>query len=106
MAGKFWSLVEDEEIAAIVKAGLEHGLNWFDTAESYGGGASERALAAALQTLKVKPGEVIIASKWRPISRRASSIQKTIGTRLDCLAPYPIDLFQVHNPFHFSTIPG
>jgi len=105
LAGKFWSMVEDEEIAAIVKASMERGVNWFDTAESYGDGASEKSLAAALQTLNVKPGEVIIASKWRPIPRRASSIQKTIGARLDCLAPYSIDLFQVHNPFHFSTIP-
>lgn len=104
LAGKFWPMVEDNEIAAIIKAGLDRGINWFDTAESYGDGASERALAAALQLLEVEPGEVIIASKWRPIPRRAASIVRTIGTRLGCLSPYSIDLYQVHNPFHFSSV--
>lgn len=105
LAGKFWSMVEDEEITAIVKASLDRGLNWFDTAESYGAGASEQALAAALVRLGVHPGQVVVASKWRPIARRAGSIAATIRTRLECLSPYPIDLFQVHHPYHLSSIP-
>lgn len=105
MAGKFWSLVEDEDIKGIVKVSLEKGIDWFDTAESYGDGVSEKALATALQSLSVTPGSVMVASKWRPIPRRASSILKMIDTRLDCLSPYPIDLYQVHNPFHMSSIP-
>lgn len=104
LAGKFWSMVEDEEIAAIIKASMDLGINWFDTAESYGNGVSERALAGALQSLDVEPGEVVIATKWRPIPRRAASIIKTIDIRLGCLSPYPIDLYQVHNPFHLSSV--
>jgi aryl-alcohol dehydrogenase-like predicted oxidoreductase len=105
LAGKFWSMVEDKEIVAIVEVSIKKGIDWFDTAESYGGGVSEKALAAALRTLSIKPGEVAVASKWKPIPRRASSIPKTIGDRLECLSPYPIDLYQVHNPLHFSSIP-
>ena len=28
----------------------------------------------------------------------------TIGTRIECLAPYPIDLFQVHIPWSLSSV--
>ena len=34
----------------IIQTALDGGINWFDTAEMYGRGASEEALAAALHT--------------------------------------------------------
>jgi aryl-alcohol dehydrogenase-like predicted oxidoreductase len=48
MAGKFWPDMGDDLIKQMVKISLEGGINWFDTAELYGNGASERALAASL----------------------------------------------------------
>ncbi len=48
MAGKFWPKMEDDLIQQMVKISLEGGINWFDTAEIYGTGASEKALAASL----------------------------------------------------------
>jgi aryl-alcohol dehydrogenase-like predicted oxidoreductase len=103
MAGKFWPTLDDAVIRAVVKTSLEGGINWFDTAEVYGSGASEKALSAALTALGKKPGEVMIATKWWPMFRFASSIVKTIGNRLDALSPFPIDLYQVHQPFGFSS---
>jgi aryl-alcohol dehydrogenase-like predicted oxidoreductase len=35
--------------------------------------------------------------------RTASSIVKTIDDRLACLKPFPIDLYQVHQPYGFSS---
>jgi aryl-alcohol dehydrogenase-like predicted oxidoreductase len=102
-AGKYWPSLEDEVVQNIVRLSLEGGINWFDTAELYGKGASERALSAALQTLEKKPGEVIIATKWWPVFRFASSLLKTIDDRIKALDPYPIDLHQVHMPFGFSS---
>ncbi|MBK7030421.1 MAG: aldo/keto reductase [Bacteroidales bacterium] len=103
MAGKFWPNMEDDLITQMVKISLEGGINWFDTAELYGNGASERALAASLKSTGRKPGEIIIATKWWPMFRFASNILKTIDQRIEALAPYPIDLYQVHQPWGFSN---
>lgn len=103
MAGKFWPDMEDDLIKQMVKISLEGGINWFDTAEIYGNGASEKALAASLTDIGKKPGEIIIATKWWPMFRTASNILKTIDQRIEALAPYPIDLYQVHQPWGFSN---
>lgn len=102
-AGKFWPFLQNSEINHIVKVSLQGGINWFDTAELYGNGVSEKNLAMALEANKVAQGEVIIATKWSPLFRRASNILKTIEKRTSVLSPFPIDLYQVHNPYSFSS---
>jgi len=102
-AGKFWPFLEDELIMDIIRVSLEGGINWFDTAELYGNGASERILAKSLVALGKVPGDVLISTKWWPMFRWASSIIKTIDERLSCLEPFPIDLYQVHQPYSFSS---
>jgi aryl-alcohol dehydrogenase-like predicted oxidoreductase len=103
MAGKFWPSLENNVISSIINTSLEAGINWFDTAELYGNGASERALAVSLNALGKKPGEIIVATKWWPMFRFASNILKTINKRIEALSPYPIDLYQVHQPWGFSN---
>ena len=103
MAGKFWPELEDDLIERVVSLSLEGGINWFDTAEAYGNGASEKALSKALLAAGKKPGDVFIATKWMPVLRFASNITKTIDARIKALAPYPIDLYQIHNPWSFSN---
>jgi aryl-alcohol dehydrogenase-like predicted oxidoreductase len=103
LAGKFWPTLEDDLIEKVVKLSLEGGINWFDTAEIYGNGASEKALSNALQAAGKRPGKVIIATKWWPLFRFASNISKTIQERIRLLEPYPIDLYQVHQPWGFSN---
>jgi aryl-alcohol dehydrogenase-like predicted oxidoreductase len=87
-----------------VKLSLEGGINWFDTAELYGAGRSERSLSLALQKAGKKDGEVVIATKWNPIMRTASTITKTFPARENSLSPYKIDLFQVHLPYSVSSV--
>jgi len=103
LAGKFWPKLEDDVIDRIVALSLEGGINWFDTAEVYGKGASEKALSKALQSAGKKPGEVLIATKWWPMFRFATNIIKTIDERTKALAPFPIDLYQVHQSWSFSN---
>jgi aryl-alcohol dehydrogenase-like predicted oxidoreductase len=95
--------IEQEQKNAIVKAGLNGGVNWFDTAEIYGGGVSEKSLATALQALGISDHDVVIATKWWPLFRTARNIPKTIHKRLSFLDPYSISLYQVHQPFSFSS---
>jgi aryl-alcohol dehydrogenase-like predicted oxidoreductase len=102
MAGKFWPTLEDSMIERIVSLSLEGGINWFDTAEIYGNGVSEKVLSKALKSAGIKPGEAIVATKWWPLFRFASNISKTIKVRISALEPYPIDLYQVHQPWGFS----
>lgn len=101
--GKYWTILDDREIRNIVSVSLEGGINWFDTAESYGGGESEKALSKALKILGKSSEDVIIATKWMPLFKTAKSIIKTIDKRLDNLNNYRIDLYQIHHPWSFST---
>jgi aryl-alcohol dehydrogenase-like predicted oxidoreductase len=104
LAGSYWPAIDDEETRRIVSTSLAGGINWFDTAEAYGNGASERSLSHSLTSLGVTPGSVVVATKWMPVARTASSIGKTIDRRIDSLAPFGIDLYQIHNPWGFSSI--
>jgi len=104
--GKYWPKLSADTEREVVSASLAGGVNWFDTAEAYGLGKSEQALAAALASVGRKPGEVVVATKWLPLGRFAGSIARTVGRRLECLAPYPIDLHQIHFPASFSPIPA
>ena len=106
LTGRMWSVLDQGTMDAVVAAALDGGLTWFDTAQAYGNGASERALSAALKRRGVAPGAVVVATKWLPIAKRARDIPRTIGTRIGCLQPYPIDLFQVHSPGSLSSIPA
>ncbi len=102
--GKVWSTLDAATIDAVVKAALDGGVNWFDTAESYGYGKSEAALAGALTRLGKKPGDVIVATKWFPLLRPASSIITTLPDRLGFLDPFSIDLLQIHAPGSLSSV--
>lgn len=100
-----WDPIGPEETDAIVAASLAGGINWFDTAELYGFGRSERGLARGLQSAGKANGEVVIATKWMPFLRWAGSLKSTIGKRQAALTPYAIDLHQIHAPLSFSSIP-
>src|SRR5205823_13251492 len=48
LVGRFWPALPQATAREVVAAALASGINFFDTAEAYGGGASEDALADAL----------------------------------------------------------
>lgn len=100
----YFRFIPPEEKAGIIRAAVRGGINWFDTAEAYGFGRSERALRDALQAEGVSDQDVRIASKWWPLPRLAGSIRRTIHSRLKYLSPYTLDLHQIHWPSSFSSI--
>ena len=95
--------ISQADMNAIIQAALAGGINWFDTAEMYGMGKSEQGLANALKDAGVADEDVLIATKWSPFFRTAGNISKTIGNRLRFLDGYTIDLYQVHQPYSFSS---
>ena len=97
------SKVPDGEANQLIKAALDGGINWFDTAEMYGFGYSERCLVDGLSQAGVKDEDVVIGTKWMPFLRTARSIPRTISTRQKNLAGYTIDLHMVHQPIGLSS---
>jgi len=104
MSGLLWPPLDAHDIREIVRVSIGGGVSWFDTAELYGWGESEKALSRALRELEVSRKSVVVATKWWPLLRRARSISGTIGERLRNLGTEYIDLHQIHNPFSISTV--
>jgi aryl-alcohol dehydrogenase-like predicted oxidoreductase len=104
MTGMMWSALEQETMDAIVAAALRGGISWYDTAQAYGNGVSECALATGLRSAGAEPGSVVIATKWLPILKPARDIRGNIDARIECMAPYPVDLYQVHIPWSRSSV--
>lgn len=102
-SGMVWKSPPQEEVDKIIKVTLDGGINWFDTAEMYGRGRSEQALATALCKAGME-NDVVIATKWSPFFRTARNIPRTIDKRIECLAPCKIDLYQIHLPYAFSSV--
>lgn len=104
----FWQYMFEDTLQAekdeIIKAALDGGVNWFDTAELYGFGRSERLLAKALENNDVPDADVIIADKWWPFPRLARNIGRTIDARRLNLSPYMLDLYQIHWPNSLSSV--
>jgi aryl-alcohol dehydrogenase-like predicted oxidoreductase len=103
LAGGYWAGLPQEQVNQIVARALALGISWFDTAEIYGNGESERSLSAALEAAGAS-AETIIATKWRPFLRFAGSITGTYPERERLLDPFKITLHQVHAPASFSSV--
>ncbi len=103
LMGFAFPVIPQEEKNAIVRAALDGGINWFDTAELYGNGVSEASLAAALKANGKADQEVVVATKWWPLFRTADNIGRTIQDRARFLDGYSISLHQVHHTFSFSS---
>lgn len=103
-----WTLDEASSRPFIQKA-LEVGINFFDTANSYNGGASEEVLGRALKDF-ARRDDVVIASKvFFPMSKAANAgglsrkaILAEVEGSLRRLGTDYIDLYQMHR-FDYDT---
>ncbi|MGA2489514.1 MAG: aldo/keto reductase [Anaerolineales bacterium] len=103
LTGRIFPVIPQEEKNAIIKAALDGGINWFDTAEMYGAGVSERSLATGLKAAGISDKEVVIATKWQPFLRTAANIPHSIEDRLRFLDGYSIGNYMIHQPYSFSS---
>jgi aryl-alcohol dehydrogenase-like predicted oxidoreductase len=96
--------VQQDEADALVKAALDAGINFIDTANVYSAGLSERILGQSLRNLGVARDEVVIATKVLgrmgrgPNGAGASRghIMDQIKASLTRLQLDHVDLYQVH----------
>lgn len=104
--GGDWGAVEVEEAKAAVGRALELGLNFFDTAQAYGFGASEKLLGESLEQLGGRRDEVVIATKGGlrmegdDLVRDSSAkwLRTGLTDSLRFLRTDYIDLYQLHWP--------
>ena len=88
----------DADLNAAYQASLAHGITFFDTAEMYGRGRSERLLG---QFARRAGWPVVITTKFFPLPWRVSKGQLAGALRysLERLGLESIDLYQMHWPF-------
>jgi aryl-alcohol dehydrogenase-like predicted oxidoreductase len=90
---------DDETMRRTVARAIEGGINYFDTAQAYGDGASETNLGRVLKRLKP---QVIVGSKVQlrggDFERIEDAIVTSVESSLRRLQLDQLDLFQLHNP--------
>ncbi len=99
----FWNYGSDysfEQLQAAFFAAIEAGTTFFDTAEIYGLGLSEKFLGQFRQQTQQT---VQIATKYGPLPWRfnAQSVSDALTASLERLQIQRVDLYQVHWPFNF-----
>src|SRR5262245_54483512 len=86
-----------ERERAVARA-MELGINYFDTAPSYGDGESEKNLGQVLKTLKAR---VQVGTKFRldppDLHDIPGAVARSLDQSLKRLAMERVDLFQLHN---------
>jgi aryl-alcohol dehydrogenase-like predicted oxidoreductase len=106
----FGSRIDEVASRAVVDAAIGAGITFFDTAESYGGGESERFLGRALAGRRE---QVLIATKFgwgqgmgdRNAARgSAEYVRAAIDCSLERLGTDYVDLYQYHRPDGITPI--
>jgi myo-inositol catabolism protein IolS len=93
--GSFWGEQDDATSIATVHAALDAGINFFDTAEAYERGHSERVLG---QALVGRREQAIIATKVAPNHLAAADVVAACEQSLKNLQTDYIDLYLIHWP--------
>jgi len=111
IGGDEWGEVEDQESLDMISAALDMGINFFDTADVYGGGHSEELLGRAM---KGRRDKFIVATKigWRGFDgEKGSSAYDTVDklvagveSNLERLQTDYVDIIQSHIDFRDPTM--
>ncbi|NBM14516.1 aldo/keto reductase [Streptomyces sp. GC420] len=99
-----WGKVDDDESVAAIHRALDLGITFFDTADAYGAGHSERVLGRALRGRR---DDVVIATKWGNVcDERTRTLLGSDGTpayarraltaSLRRLGTDHVDMYQLH----------
>lgn len=99
----FGGRIDAEQTQAVVDAAIDAGVDYFDTAESYGNGASEELLGHAVGSRRA---QVTIATKWGHTSGLGEGerggdpdqIRRRLEASLRRLGTDYVDHYQLHRP--------
>ena len=98
------SAVDQAEADRLVKTSIDAGINFFDTADNYTEGESEKILGQSLKNLNIAREEVVIATKVysrvgpgrNDIGASRGHIMDAVEASLRRLQTDHIDLYQIH----------
>jgi len=99
-----WGNQDDKDSGAAIRAAIDAGMNWIDTAAVYGLGHSEEIVGQTLKGLSKKPYIFTKCERrWNEDgsifpSLKADSIRKECEASLRRLSVEQIDLYQIHWP--------
>ena len=100
--GEGWGSVSDEDAVRVLQSALDHGINFFDTADVYGDGRSERFIA---QVLAKHTEKVYVATKagrrlqpHNPDGYNRKNLTAFVERSLANLKRDSLDLLQLHCP--------
>jgi aryl-alcohol dehydrogenase-like predicted oxidoreductase len=100
--GEGWGSVSDEDAVRVLQTALDHGINFFDTADVYGDGRSERFIA---QVLAKHTEKVYVATKagrrlqpHNPDGYNRKNLTAFVERSLANLKRDSLDLLQLHCP--------
>ena len=95
--GQYWGDQPEQASIDTVHAALAAGINFFDSAEGYEAGQSERVLGKALIGRR---GQAVVATKVSGKNLRPADVEAACDRSLGNLQMDHIDLYQIHWPNH------
>ncbi|MDH6216597.1 aldo/keto reductase [Streptomyces pseudovenezuelae] len=99
-----WGKVDDDESVRAIRRALDLGVTYFDTADTYGAGHSERVLGRALGKRR---DDVVVATKWGNVFDEETRTltggddspeyaRRALTASLERLGTDHVDLYQLH----------
>lgn len=92
-----WSAEDEARTKATIARAVELGVRWFDTAEVYGAGRSERLLGDVLRRAN-RGSEALVVTKLSWEHLRARQVRASLLRSLDRLGRRSVDVYLVHAP--------
>ncbi len=100
--GDYWGERSQKAINKAVRKGFELGINYFDTAEIYNEGRSEKSLGKALKPLPRE--KYIIGTKLSPSNAYPGKIKEHCESSLKRLNTDYIDIYLLHWPINIQSL--
>eukprot|EP01127_Copromyxa_protea_P014430 TRINITY_DN4014_c0_g1_i3.p1 TRINITY_DN4014_c0_g1~~TRINITY_DN4014_c0_g1_i3.p1 ORF type:complete len:242 (-),score=30.67 TRINITY_DN4014_c0_g1_i3:70-795(-) len=102
--GEYWGEQDQKDNLEVISKALSYGCTYFDTAEAYDNGASEKALGDVLK--KCENGDqAVIGTKILPGNCAPKVIREHLKKSLERLQVPSIDLYMVHWPIDTNPSP-
>lgn len=93
-----WSPEDEARTKATIGRAYEIGFRWFDTAEVYGNGRSERLLGEVLRRAAGGASDSFVATKVSWEHLRPAQVRASLISSLERLGRRAVDLYLVHAP--------
>ena len=99
--GGYDAALTEATIAEAWEASIDAGVTFFDTAEGYGNGESERIIGRLLAADRGRASKVVLATKFIPMPWKldvVGALRRSLEASLGRLGVAKVGLYQIHGP--------